>query len=102
MSLIAVPSQEMPANFSAIPIHHCAGLCSPPLTTHYTINEQGLQIDPKRSQRQPAKYPTDLDFADDIAKQFISTTTKCYLRSLAGGMITQVDDFKYLGPYIIY
>ena len=35
MSLIAVPSQELPANFSAIPIHHCAGLCSPPLTTHH-------------------------------------------------------------------
>ena len=35
LSLIAVPSQKLPTNFGAIPIHHCAGLCSPPLTTHH-------------------------------------------------------------------
>ena len=97
-----------------------------------TINEKGLQIHPRRSQRHPAKYLTDLDFADDIAltsdlvenaesllqslekaaslvglhcneskTEFISTTPNCHLRSLAGAMITQVDDFKYLGSYII-
>ena len=95
-----------------------------------TINEKGLQIHPRRSQRHSAKYLTDLDFADDIAltsdlvenaesfekaateslvglycneskPEFISTTPSCHLRSLAGAMITQVDDFKFIGSYIM-
>ena len=33
--------------------------------------------------------------------EFIYTTPNCHLRSPAGAMITKVDDFKYLGSYIM-
>ena len=97
-----------------------------------TINDQGLQLHPRRSRRQPAIYITDLDFADDIAlvsdlvanaesllhslekaaslvglhcnegkTEVISSTQNCSFQSSASNKIKQVEDFKYLGSFIM-
>ena len=95
------------------------------------LNDRGLQIQPRRSRRHPAQQLTDLYFADDLAlitvedaeallhsleraaalirlycnvskTEYINTTEGSHnLKSLSGGTIKRVQDFKYLGAWIL-
>ena len=98
-----------------------------------SMQEKGIEIQPRRSRRYPAEHLTDLDFADDLAlfsqsvkdaesllhsleqeaakvglycneskTKFICTTTDpLQLKSSSGITIDKVDDFKYLGSFIM-
>ena len=97
------------------------------------LNDRGLQIQPRRSQRYRAQHLTDLDFADDLAlitelvedaeallqsleraaaliglycnenkNEYVNITKSFHnLKSLLGRTIKGVQDFKYLGAWIM-
>ena len=93
------------------------------------INSNGITIQPRTSSRNPSKHLTDLDFADDIAlladslgnaqnlllslqqaaalvglhinedkTEYISTSSD---ETLGGASFKKVEDFKYLGSWVM-